>query len=210
MTAALGAIFDFDGTIADSLGEVLAVYNTLAKDLNTPTVSHEELEQLRRLGPREVMRELRVPYWKLPSVMKTVRSAMRERMAHLRPFEGMTETLHELWRRGVKTAIVSSNSQENVSEFLARHGIDRFEALSCGVGLFGKAKRLRRIAERSEFAGAKLYYVGDEVRDVTAAAEAGMSSVAVTWGHGERSALEAESPYHLVNAPSDLVSIFAL
>jgi phosphoglycolate phosphatase len=205
----MGAIFDFDGTIADSLGEVLAAYNSVAAQLDTPLISDRELATLRRLSPREAMREFDVPAWKVPRLMTTVRRAMRERMACLKPFEGMADTLHELWRRGVQTAIVSSNSQENISEFLVRHGLDRFVALSCGVSMFGKAARLRRMARRAEFTGARLFYVGDEVRDVSAAAEAGLHSVAVTWGHGERAALEAHEPYHLVHAPAELISIFA-
>jgi phosphoglycolate phosphatase len=203
------AIFDFDGTIADSLGEVLAAYNSVAGELAMPPVSHDDLAEFRHLGPRETIQKLRVPLWKVPRVMTTVRAAMRGRMAGLRPFDGMIEALHALWQRGVKTAIVSSNSHENVSEFLARHGIDRFEALSCGVSLFGKARRLRSIAARAEFAGARLFYVGDEVRDVTAATEAGMSSLAVTWGYGERAALEAHGPVHVVSEPAQLVSILA-
>ena len=210
MTAGLepmGVIFDFDGTIADSLGEVLEAYNSVAEQLKTPRVSDRELETLRRLSPREAMRELNVPAWTIPGVMKT--SAMRERMARLQPFEGMAEALHELWRRGIKTAIVSSNSQENISDFLVRHGLDRFEALSCGVSIFGKAARLKRMARHAQFSGARLFYVGDEVRDVSAAAEAGMHSVAVTWGHGARAALEAHEPYRLVDAPAELVSLLA-
>jgi phosphoglycolate phosphatase len=48
------------------------------------------------------------------------------------------------------------------------------------------------------------YYVGDEVRDIVAAKEVGVSSVAVTWGYSRRSALEAERPDVLVDRPEQL------
>jgi phosphoglycolate phosphatase len=133
-------IFDFDGTIADSLTEVLAAYNSVADGIGLSEITAERAQHLRRLGPREAMRELDVRVWKVPQIMSTVRSAMRERMVQLAPFEGMADTLHALWNRGSKTAIVSSNSRENISEFLARHGLDHFDALSCGASVFGKAR----------------------------------------------------------------------
>src|SRR5262245_60016816 len=117
------AIFDFDGTIADSLGDVLAMYNVVERQMGFSTVSEGDLPHLRRLGPREVAKELRVPIWRVPQATARVRKAMHGRMDSLRPFEGMVEMLHELWRRGTRTAIVSSNAYENVTAFLARHGI---------------------------------------------------------------------------------------
>jgi phosphoglycolate phosphatase len=201
------AIFDFDGTIADSLREVLAAYNDVATGLGLATVSSAQIQQLRRLGPREAMRALQVPVWKVPRIMTAVRSAMRERMDRLEPFAGVSDTLHALWGRGCKTAIVSSNSEDNIRTFLARHGIDRFESLSCGASLFGKASRLKRMAQRPGFHGASAFYVGDELRDVAAAKQARLRSVAVSWGYGELDALQREGPDHLVHTPDELLSI---
>ena len=173
------------------------------------TVSDDQLPRLRRLGPREVAKELRVPFWRVPQITKAVRKAMHARMEHLNPFEGIAEMLHELWERGTRTAIVSSNAYENVSAFLARHGIDRFEHVSCGVGLFGKASRLKQVSRSPQFAGLNTFYVGDEVRDVAAATTAGMRSVAVSWGYAERDVLEAQCPDFLVHGPDELLSVLA-
>jgi phosphoglycolate phosphatase len=203
------AIFDFDGTIADSLGDVLATYNMVAREKGFSTVSDEQVAHLRTLGPREVARELKVPMWRIPQLTGAVRKAMLARMEDLEPFEGMVEMLHELWRRGTRTAIVTSNAYENVSKFLARHGIDRFEHVSCGVGLFGKASRLKKVSRTPQFAGLSTFYVGDEVRDVAAATTAGLRSVAVSWGYAERGALEAQRPDYLVHGPDELLSVLA-
>jgi phosphoglycolate phosphatase len=203
------AIFDFDGTIADSLTDVLAMYNVVAQQMGFSMVSDDQVPHLRRLGPREVAKELKVPFWRVPQATAAVRKMMHARMEYLRPFEGMVEMLHELWQRGCKTAIVSSNAYENVSAFLARHGIDRFEHVSCGVGLFGKASRLKQLTRAPQFAGLNTFYVGDEVRDVAAANTAGLRSVAVSWGYAERDALEAQRPDYLVHGPGELLSVLA-
>jgi phosphoglycolate phosphatase len=203
------AVFDFDGTLADSLHQVLDTYNLVAGNLGLSTVSHAQMHQLRRLGPREVMRELSVPFWKAPQIMTAVRTALRERMGELEPYAGIVEMLRELWQRGVKTAIVSSNAEDNVRAFLSRHRLDGFDVLSCGVSLFGKTSRLKSVQRRREFAGLVPFYVGDEVRDVAAASASGMRSVAVSWGYSERGALEALQPDYLVHTPAELLSVLA-
>jgi phosphoglycolate phosphatase len=53
------------------------------------------------------------------------------------------------------------------------------------------------------------YYIGDEVRDIAAAAHAGIRSIAVSWGYSDRETLAAERPDHLVDAPEELVRIIA-
>jgi phosphoglycolate phosphatase len=198
-------IFDFDGTIADSLATVFVAYNQVAREVGIRGVEMHELERFRLMGPREIMRELEVPMWRVPQLMTRVRSALHARMAELEPFAGMPETLRTLWQRGVRTAIVSSNSKENVHAFLARHDMDHFEALSGGASLFGKPRKLRSML--TKLSARHAFYVGDEVRDVSAASAAGLSSVAVSWGYGARAALEAAGPDHLLAAPAELLQV---
>lgn len=201
------AIFDFDGTIADSMREMLAAYNSVAPSLKLETISDERAMTLRTLTPDEAMREMNVSLWKLPRIMTSVRGALRARMATVQPFPGIADALHELWRRGCKTAIVSSNSEPNIRELLARHDLDHFEAFSCGASMFGKASRLRKLTKHPELSASRFFYIGDETRDVMAAREAGMHSIAVTWGYATEAALEAQHPSHMAHTPAELVAI---
>jgi phosphoglycolate phosphatase len=201
------AIFDFDGTIADSMRQMLAAYNSVAPSLKLEPISDARAQQLRTLTPGEAMHEMNVSMWKLPRIMTSVRAALRARMLEVQPFPGIAEALHTLWRRGCKTAIVSSNAEPNIRELLARHDLDRFTAFSCGASMFGKASRLRKLMKHPELTASRFFYVGDETRDVMAAREAGMHSIAVTWGYATEAALQAQHPSHLAHAPADLVAI---
>jgi len=57
-------------------------------------------------------------------------------------------------------------------------------------------------------APSEVAYVGDEVRDVEAAREVGVTSIAVSWGYAERAALTALEPSYLVNEPLELEVLF--
>jgi phosphoglycolate phosphatase len=118
--------------------------------------------------------------------------------------------LERLAASGVRTGVLSSNTAPNVRAFLARHGFAAPEILSTGVSIFGKAARLRDVMQRHRLLAADVVYVGDEVRDIEACRAAGVRSVAVSWGYGERSALLAAAPDALVDAPEELVALLAL
>lgn len=201
------AIFDFDGTLADSMRQMLAAYNSVAPGLKLEPISDARAAELRSLTPNEAMREMNVSLWKLPRIMTAVRSAMRARITEVRPFPGIPEALRELWSRGCKTAIVSSNSEANIRDLLVRHDLDQFEVFSCGATMFGKASRLRRLVGHPKLEGARYFYVGDETRDVLAAREAGLHSISVTWGYATPAALAAQHPTHLAHTPAELVQI---
>jgi phosphoglycolate phosphatase len=208
-TAATVAIFDFDGTIADSMRQMLAAYNSVAPSLDLETITEERANELRTLTPHEAMRAMNVSMWKLPRIMTAVRSAMRGRISEVQPFSGIPEALRELWSRGCKTAVVSSNSESNIRELLVRHDLDHFEVFSCGATMFGKATRLRKLITHPKLTGTRYFYIGDETRDVVAAQEAGLHSISVTWGYATPSTLAAQNPTHLANTPAELVRILA-
>jgi phosphoglycolate phosphatase len=201
------AIFDFDGTIADSMRQMLVAYNSVAPGLKLEPITEDRVAELRTLTPHEAMRAMKVSMWKLPRIMTAVRGAMRGTMNDVEPFPGIAEALRTLWDRGCKTAIVSSNTEPNIRALLARHDLDHFEAFSCGASMFGKAARLRKLTKHPKLAGARFFYIGDETRDVMAAHEADLLSISVTWGYAASSALAAQNPTYLAHTPAELVAI---
>ena len=59
-------IFDFDGTLADSLPWFLQATNALAAHYHFTPIAAHEIETLRRATPRQVVRHLGVRWWQVP------------------------------------------------------------------------------------------------------------------------------------------------
>jgi phosphoglycolate phosphatase len=203
--AAPTVLFDFDGTLADSFSAMFAAYNQSAVHRGLPLIDAERFELLRELAPREVLAQLRVPLWKVPALMVDVRLALRDRMSEIAPFAGVPALLEQLRAAGCVLGIVSSNSRENIDAFCERHGLPPFSFYRCGVSLLGKASQLRKLMDAERLLPARTFYLGDEVRDVQAAAAVGARSVAVSWGYGGRSGLAASAPDFLVSSPAQIL-----
>ncbi len=115
------------------------------------------------------------------------------------------ETIEKLISKGITVGILTSNSKEIVCTFLKNNNMHGFQFIFSGSGIFGKTKNLKFVKDKL---GAKnIFYVGDEVRDVKAANEANIQSIAVTWGFHLKKLLESSSPKAIVDNPSDLIAI---
>lgn len=205
MTPAIRAcLFDFDGTIADSLLMVLEVYNSVAGDLGLPVVAESEIPRLRSLGPLKAIDAYRVPLWKVPLALTRVRREIEKRALIPAVFPGLREVFEIDPLKSIRKMIVSSNSRANIERFAAHHAMGSIERIDSGASLFGKARRLRRLLQVTRLKPSEVVYVGDEVRDVEAAEAVGVTSIAVSWGYGDRASLAARRPSHLVDAPAQL------
>ncbi|PYJ01367.1 MAG: hypothetical protein DME25_18275, partial [Verrucomicrobia bacterium] len=71
------AIFDSDGTLADTLPWMRSVFNELAEEHGFRRVELHDYERCRDLHGTALLRELGLPLWKLPRVV----SSMRRRMS---------------------------------------------------------------------------------------------------------------------------------
>jgi phosphoglycolate phosphatase len=202
------AIFDFDGTLADSFAFFLRVFNELAARHGFRAVEPQEVPELRRLGARELMSRLGLPARKLPAVTKDFIGLMRKDRASVRLFEGVEETLAALEEEGVALAVVSSNSRDNVLHVLGESArtVRYFE---CGASIFGKRARLRKVLRKSGLPRQSALYVGDQATDLEAARAEGVAFGAVAWGYGDMGALRAQRPEHEFHHVADLLRIAA-
>ncbi len=200
-------IFDFDGTIADSLPEIIALYNRFAPQLGGRPIEPGDEERLRGKTTRGIMRDLGIPFRRLPFLLVKGRSLLHANIDSLGVVPAMREVLVELHRRGDRLMILTSNSLENVEAFLHRHDLLIFEDIRSADGLLGKHRILRGMLRLHRLEPATTLYMGDELRDVIAAKKIGIVSVAVTWGLNSRSALERKKPDVIVDEPGQLLGI---
>lgn len=201
-------VFDFDGTIADTLTEGARIYNELAKEHGFLKVRREDLLELRSYETKDLLKHLNIPKRKIPLLITQGLQQLKRSIPKLSLIEGMLEVLPPLARHAEFFGILTSNSSENVEAFLDTHGIrDLFTFISCTSKLNGKAKHLRSIGRTFSLPPSKMLYIGDEIRDVRAARKAQIAAVGVTWGLNSRESLAAENPRYLADFPRELLKI---
>lgn len=208
-TSAPILVFDFDGTIADSLDLAIEQYNRVAPFLRTKRVARGELARLRRLDAKTAMRESGVSLWKVPLLVSAIRLSMRSHVDSVEPCAGIVDAIRGLRREGVRCSILSTNSTRNIERFLDRHDLRVFEHVVGSASMFGKAREIGRLADRAGYDRDRILYVGDEVRDLQAARAAGVRSIAVSWGYADRDALSRHQPGHVIDRPDELLAIAA-
>lgn len=201
------AIFDFDGTLADSYPVFADSVNVLAARHGFRQVQLHEQHVLRGMGARELMRELHLPGWKVPAVMTDFRNILQRRIHDIHPFPGVIDALHALLDKRMPLALATSNTRQNVTTVLGEALIGRFATVECGTSLFGKSHRLRRILKHTRMASTEAIYVGDEIRDAEAANDAGMMFGAVAWGYTTPEALLRTRPEKLFRMPADMLEL---
>nr|WP_221228478.1 HAD hydrolase-like protein [Sphingomonas yantingensis] len=200
-------IFDFDGTLSDSGHWFLGIVDHLAQRYRFRTVEAGEVEALRGLPTRDVIRHLRIPAWKLPFIARYVRTlfALHTHEVHL--FDGVTDMLERLEAAGVQLALVSSNAEINARRILGPDNARRFTIWECASSLYGKAPRFRRVLKAAGVSAAQALAIGDETRDIEAAQRCGIRSGAVHWGYAHREALAAVSPDFGFESPDAVVRL---
>jgi len=196
-------IFDFDGTIVDSLDVVTEIFEHLSgqiKNLDDP-----EIDKLRHLPLNEVAKRLDVPFWKVPYLVLYRRKLMSQRISEIKPFPGMANLIKSLHGEGYTLLIVSSNSLRNVSSFLKIHELRQyFYRVYGNVGIFNKAQALRKLIRKNRLSLEDCIYVADETRDIKACKTTGIRCVAVNWGFADPTLLAELKPYGFVTTPNEL------
>jgi phosphoglycolate phosphatase len=198
-------VFDFDGTLADTLEASRHIFNKLAPEYDLPPISQNDLQHLRSLTLSQFLKHLGIKNRHLPFILKKGRKLMKECITELAPCTGVLEELAGLREKVGPLGILTSNSAENVELFLQHHQVrEHFDFISSIGKLRGKAKHLKSIARTFSLTPEDLSYVGDEIRDIRAAQKAGVNSIAVSWGFNNAEALQQAGPDHLLRIPSEL------
>jgi len=202
------AIFDYDGTLADSLPWFRSVFQDLITRHDLAPVNSDELDGLRGLSGREIMARLQMPMWKLPAISRDMRRRKLAAAGDISSFSGVPKLLTDLQGLGIKTALVSSDSEASVRLGLGPSAalISRFD---CGASVFGKHHKFRRVARHLGTRPSDIICIGDELRDIDAARAAGMDSGAVAWGYALPATLQAAGPTHFFNSIEEMTQRLA-
>ncbi|MCC7296610.1 MAG: HAD-IA family hydrolase [Acidobacteria bacterium] len=204
---ALTLIFDFDGTIADTLAAIVRLADKYNEDLGIPPLDRTEIEAMRGMSSREILRRHRIPLAKLPYLLLHYQKELGREIDKLGLFPGIREVLLELKALGVRLGILTSNSTENVEKFLQARELEVFDFIHSEKNLFGKTRALRHVMKEEDVGREEVMYVGDEARDIEACRKARVPVIAVSWGFQHREFLADHDPTYIVDSPDEILEI---
>ncbi|MBN1575902.1 MAG: HAD-IA family hydrolase [Chitinispirillaceae bacterium] len=199
-------IFDFDGTVADTMEMLGRIYNRIAPEYNCRPIADELREVLRKGRPQDLIKEYGMPPLKMPVVVLRMRKEVSGCIAQVKPIRGIAAALRELKSAGYTLGIISSNAPENVRTFLAVNDLcGLFDFIQSSKHVFGKAAVIKRLMRKRGISSRQTIYIGDETRDIEAARKASIPVVAVSWGYQAREILQSLQPDRIADDPKELI-----
>lgn len=204
-------IFDLDGTLLDTIGDLSAAGNYALSAMGLPVHTENEYKLFVGNGiPKLIERML--PAGHSHEDEKRARALFDEYYsAHktdkTRPYDGMTELVHELNARGV-VCVCNTNKAHEFSAGLIKgaYGGDIREVIGEGMGYPTKPSpdAALEFCRRWCDDKSKVLYVGDSGVDMQTAANAGTDACGVLWGFRSRAELEQFRPAHIAENVSEL------
>ena len=208
-------IFDLDGTIADTIYSIRDGVNMAMEKHGLPSRDYEQTRQAIGNGARELIR-LSLPEDKqgddafIDTVFKDYDCFYGLTYANIHGcYPHMSEAIHALCNRGYIIAVLSNKQDAYVKKIIALLFPDGTVSYA-----EGQTERPRKpdptvplmIAERFGCSPDECVFIGDSEVDVKTAKNAGMMSVACSWGYRPKEAL-ADADV-MIDSANELLNLF--
>ncbi len=209
-------IFDLDGTLVDSAGDIAAAMNSTLAARGMP--EHDLATYRRFIGEGvEVLARRAVPKDRAAEG-DAVLAAFRARYAEglldrTRPYPGVPEMLAALLRRGVRMGVLSNKPDLHTQKIVAALFPRTFEAVSGERPGIPRKPDPRGLLELAAALGARpeaAALVGDSGIDLQTARAARMTAAGVTWGFRDEAELRASGADVIIRHPSELAEKLGL
>ena len=200
-------IFDFDGTIADTLPFAVNTALELNRELKLLEEDKINIEKFRGMDSKAFYNSLGISKFKLFLYSFKFLKRLDKNIEGLQTFDGLPEVLKALKDKGIMLGIVTTNTHKMVKRFIKDDQIEYFDFIKQSHFVFGKGKMLKRVIRKLNLSKDEVIYIGDETRDIKAAREAGIRVAAVTWGYNVERVLSEYKPDFLIRRPVELLSL---
>ena len=210
------AIFDLDGTLLDTIGDLAEACNYMLSLRELGSHTREEYAKMVGNGILNLVKRA------LPEELRTDEYVMAARAdfldfytanidRHTRPYDGIYEVLRTLQEEGWSLAVASNKFDEGTQKLVRTIFPDiHFSAIygnKEGFPLKPDAALLDLIIKECDADVATTWMIGDSGVDIQTAKNAGVRSIGCSWGFRPRTELEEFGADYIVDAPSEILQI---
>src|SRR5690554_4968436 len=209
-------IFDWDGTLVDSVKHIAESLHHAALELGYPVRERQAYRDIIGLGMIEALEIL------YPDIGSEERVTIRERYAEYffakvttpqNVFAGMADVVTDIRRAGMGCSVATGKSRRGLGKALATSGLGQyFDITRCADETRSKPDPAM-LEEIIRFYGIEpedAVMIGDTRYDLEMAQRIGMPSIGVEWGVHQRDVLQEYAPYAVVNSVPDLRQVLGL
>lgn len=207
-------IFDLDGTLLDTLPDLVHLTNMVLSECGWPERSRDEVLSYVGNGGRDLLRRAapsRVSDGQIDKAFRKWRDLYPVYgHACTKPYEGIPETLDRLKENGAKLGVLSNKFDAAVRQVIDDHFPGVFDMA------WGECEEVPRkpdptglslMLQRLGVASSQAVFVGDSATDMLVAERANVYSVGVAWGYQSVQALRSAKARAIVYNPTDLLNV---
>jgi phosphoglycolate phosphatase len=209
-------VFDMDGTLLDTLGDLAQAGNYALRRMGLPVHGQEAYKLFVGSGVRNlILRMLPEEHRQdAQAVQKTGEYFGEYYGAHAqdetRPYPGMLELLRDLRDRGIKTAILSNKPDVYVQELIPQYFpglIDVGDGQREGVPQKPDPAVVREILAHFDLGPREALYIGDSGVDMQTGKSAGLYTVGVSWGFRTKDELTGSGADVIVDKAEEILKL---
>lgn len=207
-------IFDLDGTLTDTIGDLAAAVNFVLDKNGFPTHSEEEYLYFVGTGSYNLMKKASpkdTPEEKILSMLDEFFAYYGEHyLDKTVPYDGVTEMLSALKEKGIGLAVCSNKIQNMTEKVVEKYFDGKFSYV------FGQNDRFPLkpdpacplwIAEQFGAEPSEVIFVGDSGVDMKTGKNAGFTAVGVSWGFRTVEELRENGADYIINKANELLEI---
>jgi phosphoglycolate phosphatase len=209
-------VFDWDGTLIDSIGQIITSLQAASKISCGENITEEAARDVIGLGLQEAIAQLHPdkPQTLINKIADTYRHHyLHENQVPAPLFDGVTEMLDELFNKGFILAIATGKSRIGLEHSLTEHPVGHYFATTRCAGE-NKSKphpeMLQGILGDTQTNARHALMIGDSEHDLMMAKNAGVDAVAVTHGTHTADRLMAHKPLLCLDRVADLSKFLSL
>ncbi len=207
-------IFDLDGTLLNTLGDLRAATNHVLEVRGLPPHSMEEIRQFIGNGIRLLICRAMpegTPEAEIDAALDDFKAYYT---AHIHdrtvPYDGIPQLLTALKKRGIQVAVLSNkidSASQQLIEYFFPGKTDVVFGEHVGVPRKPDPTSCRMVMQQLGVQPEQVLYVGDSGTDMQTAKNAGLYAVGVTWGFRSKEVLLEYGADVLVHRPEQILQI---
>lgn len=209
-------IFDFDGTLVNSLPSISYFANNALNKYGLPSIPKERYKMLVGNGAvnltKRMLNEVGADPSMFDDVYREYYDTYDQNFSYLtEPYDGIIDMLKELKKAGCKTAIVSNKpdvTTKKICNELFGDLIDICRGQVEGCPIKPDPTAVLEVIEQLGAEKDNCVYFGDTITDMETGKNAGLYTVGVLWGFRDIDELKRGNPQKIVSHPSEITEFF--